>query len=217
MAAQAVSMNRLRDGVTGGFRVSEIKSFNTEIEVQNPNTGMIETATWTKLQVKLTHDASQPMSQKDPYAVANVDPARPLVLTLHTFLIPGPDGPRPADKAPSSDRMRWAFIKYDVFQKILHFGGYIPKSKPPQRFPLPGVVFITCALSGGNNYPRKIGGPEIIEEAAAAQAEMVDCLDAIFSMGGAQPEGDTSASLDALTEIPTAETEPKGKKDKKAS
>lgn len=225
MAQQTVSMNRLKDGVIAGFRVTEIKTYNADIETQDQSTGMIRKTTWTKIQVRLTHDASLTMSQKDPYAVENIDPAHPLVLNLHTFLVPQQaiDGvaqmPRPADKAPSSDKMRWAFIKYDTFQKILHYGGYIPKSKPVQKFPLPGAVFIECALSGGNNYPRKIGGPDLIEEKRVAQEEMTECLDAIFSMGGsaaATDETSTADSLDALSSIPSPKDEKEEKKNKRA-
>lgn len=211
---KGIGMNRLRDGVIGGFRVSEIKSFLVPIEAQNPGTGMIDSQDWTKVQVKLTHDATQDMSvsQKEAYAVATVDPSRPLVLTLHTFLIPQPaiDGvaqqPRQADKAPSSDRMRWAFIKYETMQKILTFGGYVPRSKPPQRFPLPGVVFIECALSGGNNYPRRIGGPDIIDEKRKQIDEMTLTLDSIMlDTGTDKPEdGET---LDNLFTAPVAAEE----------
>lgn len=213
---QLVSMNRLKDGVIAGFRVSEIKTFQAEVEAQSPTDGMIHVVNWTKIQVTLTHDASQLMSQKDPYAVASVDPARPLVLKLHTFLIPQANGrPTPAEKAPSSDRMRWAFIKYDTIQKILKYGGYIPRSVPQQRFPLPGTVFMETALSGGNNYPRKIGGPEIIDEKRIQQEELALSLDAICGMGEGAQEG-TENLDDALESHVTGEPIPEVKPKHKA-
>lgn len=197
---QLVSMNRLKDGVIAGFRVSEIKTFQAEVEAQSPVDGMIHVVNWTKIQVTLTHDASQPMSQRDPYAVASVDPARPLVLKLHTFLIPQDNGrPTPAQKAPSSDKMRWAFIPYETVQKILKYGGYVPRSEPKQRFPLPGTVYMETALSNGNNYPRKIGGPEIIDEKRIQQEELALSLDAICGMGEGAQEG--TGELDKIMEV----------------
>lgn len=224
---QNISANRLKDGIVAGFRVSEIKSFSQDVEVTNAQTGMIENVPWTKVQVKVTHDASQPMSNRDCYAVANVDPARPLVLALHTYLIPKnpidgvPQRPSPAESAPSSDKMRWAFIKHDTMMKILKHSGYVPKSNPPQKFPLPGTVFIEVALSKGNNYPRSIGGEEIIAEKAAQRAELDDNLSSIMEMAidtSATNGADDLSSLEVETPTDTGKADVKqamtGKKDK---